>query len=118
MPEGVAVGSWFQQGPGNVSSALGMVSDQPLDFTDVAAVTVSNVSIALVAADATAVGRTVVISMKATADTGIHISFGGTADSTDLFLGPGIYSFVTREAIKAIRAGAADVVVYLATAKV
>lgn len=110
--------SWFQQGPGNSAAQLGSVSDQTLDFTDVSAVTVSNSSIALVAADATGVGRTVIISMKSTVDTGIHISFGGSATTSLLFIGPGIYSFVTAEAINAIRGGAADVIVYLATAKV
>lgn len=110
--------SWFQQGPGNTASSLGQVSDQPLTFSDAAAVTVSNSDIALVAADTAAVARTVILSMKSTVDTGIHVSFGGAAATTDLFLGPGVYSFVTTQAINAIRAGAADVIVYIATAKV
>lgn len=111
-------GSWVQAGPSNSASNLGQVSDQPLTFTDVAAVTVSNSDIALVAADAAGIARTVIISMKPNVDTGIHLSFGGTAATTDLFLPPGIYSFVTQQAVSAIRAGAADVIVYLATAKV
>lgn len=114
----MGVGSWFQQGPGNSSAQLGSVSDQTLAFTDVSAVTAGAASGALIAADTTGIGRTVIISIKSTADTGIHVSFGGVATTSMLFLGPGIYSFVTTQAIACIRAGAADVTVYVATAKV
>lgn len=111
------VGSWFQQGPGNSSSSLGSVSDQPLTFTAADAQSVDGDT--EIAAASTASGpRLVLVKMLATAANGVHINFGAAATTNKLPLEPGqTMIFATKQQVKAIKAsGGAAVNVYVATA--
>ena len=111
----MGVGSWFQQGPGNSGSSIGKVSDEPLTFTAPDASTVGSTSAELVAASA-APTRNVVISIPNTATGGIHINFDAAATTSKYLLQPGDrLALSTLQQIRAIRAGASDVTVYVLT---
>lgn len=111
------VGSWFQQGPGNSSSSLGSVSDQPLTFTTPDKVNVDG-DTELVAASVVSGPRIVVVTMLASAANGVHLNFGAAATTNKIPLEPGqTRIFATKQQVKAIKAsGGAAVDVYLATA--
>lgn len=113
----MGVGSWFQQGPGNSSSALGSVSDQPLTFTAPDKTSVDGDT--EIAAASTAAGpRLVMVKMLSSAANGVHLNFGAAATTNKLPLEPGqTLIFATKQQIKAIKAsGGAAVDVYVATA--
>ncbi|MFO1534279.1 MAG: hypothetical protein ABR586_01300 [Thermoplasmatota archaeon] len=96
------------------SASVGQVSDQPLTFPALGAgnlVTVGAASSVLImAAAAGVVGPNVWITVPASADTGIRVNFGAAADANSFLLGPGTYILPTSQEIRALRAGAADVV--------
>jgi len=105
------VGSWFQQGPGNSSSSIGKVSDEPGTQSLSDRITVGNATGALIAAS-TAVSRTVLITVPTSADTGIHVNAGAAATTSEALIHPGQSVVVTtKQAINAIRGGSADIVV-------
>ena len=110
----MGVGSWFQQGPGNASSSLGKVLDQPLTYSASQA-TVAVASAQVLAADSTNNTRKVTLFVPSTADTGITINFGAAAVVATHFFIPagGTLEISTLQAIHAIRNGAADVTLYI-----
>lgn len=109
--------SWFQQGPGNSTSTLGMVSDQTLTFTAADAVSVDG-DTEIAAVSAVSGPRLVVISLLSSAANGVHINFGAAATTNKLPIEPGqTRIFATKQQVKAIKAsGGAAVNVYVATA--
>lgn len=109
------VGSWFQQGPGNSGSSLGMVSGQPMNWTVIAVNSVSNTSEEIAPA-ASGIGRVVRIKVPSTATTGVCINFGAAATTSSHLIEPGeAVAFNTTQQIQAIRAGSVDVNVYVVT---
>lgn len=94
---------------------LGQVSEAKLQWTNVDAVTISNASKQLLAANA-GTSRTVAIKLDVNADTGIHVAFGATATTNHFLIEPGETLIVTTgQKINAIRASSAtnDNTVYL-----
>ena len=92
--------------------SIGQTSDEPLTWTVLAAATVGAASGVLVPAGS-GTGRTVVLKVPSTATAGVLIDYAAAADATDWFIEAGESLVVpTRQEIRAIRAGAADVTVY------
>lgn len=97
------------------NNSIGQVSDEPLTFTAPDASVVGAASAELVAAG-TGTGRTVIISVPSTATAGIHVNFGAAATTNKFLIQPGgSLTLVTEQQIRAIRAGASDVTVYVLT---
>lgn len=100
------------------STTLGQVSAEPLTWTVPNAVTVGAASGELIAA-ASGNGRLVQIKVPTTATTGIHINFGAAATTSKMFVEPGErVTYSTEQQVTAIRGGASDVTVYVASAVV
>lgn len=110
------VGSEFQAYRLNAANvSVGQVSSEPLTWTAPNASTVGVASGELIAA-ATGAGRTVVITVPATATGGIHINFGAAATTSKYLIEPGKSLIIaTEQQITAIRAGASDVTTYVLT---
>ena len=116
----LAVGSWFQQGPGNAASSIGKILDEPLTYT-MSQVTVAVGSGTLLAAAAAGtVSRTVTIYVRPNAvvdanSLAITINIGGAAVvATHFPIGAdSSVTITTLDAITAIRNGGTDVVAYL-----
>lgn len=61
--------------------------------------------------------RKVIIKVHPTATAGIYVNFGAAATSAHFLLGPGeVATYHTAQQIRAIRAGAVDVTIYIQTA--
>lgn len=109
----------FQYNPRAKNRRVGEVAEQPLTYSPNASAVVGAASAELVAADAGAVGRVVEIYVSAAADTGIHVAFGEAATVSHWFIPAGASKqFNTTQQIRAIRANAADVTVYVLVGKV
>lgn len=91
------------------------VSETDLTVTVPNAATVTAVDSTIVAAGATG-ERDIVVAVPTTADTGIYVNFGAAATSSKFLMQPGSsLKANTNQALHALRAGAADVTVYLMT---
>lgn len=104
----------FQPFKRNATSvSIGQVSSEPLTWTASDAATVGAASAELVAAG-TGTGRIVRIKVPVSATTGICINFGAAATTVKHLIEPGETEFLaTEQQIRAIRAGASDVTVYV-----
>lgn len=106
--------TFHSQRQDRAASSIGQVSSEPLTWAVTAAVTVGAASGTLLAA-AAGTGRLVWIKVPSSASVGIHIDFAAAAATTDMLIEPGETVFIaTEQEIRAIRAGSADVTVYLA----
>lgn len=111
------IGSWFQQGPGNASSSLGKVSDQPLTYATPTQVVVAVGSTAILATS-TAITRTYTLFIPANAAVdangyAIFINPAGAAATTSHFGIPagGSVTLTSLQAVNGIRAGSSDVTI-------
>lgn len=93
--------------------SIGQASDEPLTWAVQPAATVGAASGVLVPAGA-GVGRNVLLKVPSTAAVGILLDFAAAAGATDFFVEAGESLVLpTRQEIRAVRAGGADVTVYV-----
>lgn len=114
MPD--ATGSWFQATKRDTAGvSTGKVSDEPLTFTSTKTATAGGVSTTLLAAAAAGtITQTVTLSILANADTGVYINFGGAATTNNYLIQPGgSLTVTTLQSITGLKAGTAEVTVYL-----
>jgi len=110
------VGSWYQATKRDTAGvSTGKVSDEPLTFTMTNVTTAGGASTALLTAS-TGITRTVTLSILAAADTGVYINAGAAATSANYLIQPGgSLTITTLQVLNGIRAGSAEVVVYIAS---